>query len=101
MKFGVFLAFSGALLVTLAATPSARAQTPGPVVPFNLGDAVRAAEEARQPPLPQPAAVPVLPQVAEPQFTMKDKETLFVRSHRARRARSWRRGGGARHPRVL
>ena len=80
MKFGVFLAFSGALLVTLAATPSARAQAPGPVVPFNLGDAVRAAEEARQPPLPQPAAVPVLPQVAEPQFTMKDKETLFVRS---------------------
>ena len=27
-----------------------------------------------------PAAEPVLPQIAEPQFTMKDKETLFVRA---------------------
>ncbi len=80
MKYGAFLAYGGALLVTLGATPSSRAQTPGPVVPFNLGDAVRAAEEARRPPLPQPAAAPVLPQIAEPQFKMNDKETLFVRS---------------------
>lgn len=80
MKSGLFLAHGGALLLTLGALSPARAQTPGPIVPFNLGDAVRAAEEARQPPLPQPAAPLLLPQVAEPQFTMKDKETLFVRA---------------------
>jgi hemolysin activation/secretion protein len=80
MKFGAFLACCGALQVTLAATPLAHAQTVNPVVPFNLGAAVRAAEEARRPPLPQPAAALVLPQLVEPQLALKDKSTLFVSS---------------------
>ena len=80
MKFGHLLAYGGAFLVAAGAMTSARAQTAAPIVPFNLGDAVRSAEEARQPPLARPAAEPVLPQIAEPQFTMKDKETLFVRA---------------------
>jgi hemolysin activation/secretion protein len=80
MKFSTLFtssAAAGALLVT--ALP-VLAQTP-PVVPrFNIGDAVRQADEARQSaPQPSEAAVPVLPRLVEPPFTMKDKSTLLVR----------------------
>lgn len=80
MKLSTFLACgvaAGALLVT--ALP-VLAQTP-PVVPrFNIGDAVRQADEARQgAPQPVETAVPVLPRLVEPPFTLKDKSTLLVR----------------------
>jgi hemolysin activation/secretion protein len=54
---------------------SARAQTP----PYGLGDAVRAAEQARReaPPAERPAVA--LPQSAEPRFEMAANEKLFVR----------------------
>lgn len=78
MKSGTLIACCGALPILIASASGSRAQSP-PVIPFNLGDAVRAAEAARQPPLTPPAAEPVLPQIAEPQFVIKDKETLFVR----------------------
>ncbi|ACK51587.1 Polypeptide-transport-associated domain protein ShlB-type [Methylocella silvestris BL2] len=80
MKLRTFLVGCGALEAMLAGAFPARAQTPAPIVPFNIGDAVRESEQSRRPPLPAPAAAPVLPQLVEPQFTMKDKETLFVRS---------------------
>lgn len=80
MRHGAVAACFGALEITLAVASPARAQSAGPVIPFNLGAAVRESEEVRQPPLRRPAAVPVLPQVAEPQFAIKDHETLFVRS---------------------
>lgn len=54
----------------------ARAQS---VLPFNIGDAVRQSQDSQVPPLQQPAPTPVLPQLVEPQFTLKDKETLRVR----------------------
>jgi hemolysin activation/secretion protein len=84
MKLTTFGAGYAALLATLAATPlaltsQALAQTAVPVLPYNLGDAVRDAEAARRAPLPRAAAEPVLPQLVEPQLTIKDNETLFVR----------------------
>jgi hemolysin activation/secretion protein len=79
MKFGTFIACCGALQATLAATALALAQSANPVLPYNIGDAVQQAEQSRRAPLPRAAAAPVLPQLVEPQFTLKDKETLFVR----------------------
>jgi hemolysin activation/secretion protein len=79
MKFERYLACCGALQATLAATPFAWAQT-APAVPFNIGSALRQSEEAQKPPLPGALAVPVLPRLVEPQLTLKDHETLYIRS---------------------
>jgi len=80
MKFGTFIACCGALQAILAAAPPALAQNAAPVLPYNIGDAVRGADEARRgAPATRPAGVPVLPQLVEPQFTLNDNETLFVR----------------------
>ncbi|PWB82832.1 MAG: ShlB/FhaC/HecB family hemolysin secretion/activation protein [Methylocystaceae bacterium] len=76
MNFRVFIASCGALQATMLAAPSASAQS---VPPYNIGDAVRQAEESRQAPPARPAAAPVLPRLAEPQLTLADKETLLVR----------------------
>jgi hemolysin activation/secretion protein len=56
------------------------AQSAPVVLPYNIGDAVRQGEEAHRLPLPHATAAPALPQLIEPQLTLKDKETLFVRS---------------------
>jgi hemolysin activation/secretion protein len=81
MRFGTFIVCCGAWPATLALAPFAQAQTAVPVLPYNAGAASRQAEETQQQvPVPQPAAVPVLPHLADPLFTIKDKETLFVRS---------------------
>lgn len=80
MKFRTLLASCGAFQATLAATPLALAQSAVPVLPYNIGDAVRQAEDSRQAPPPRATAAPVLPQLVEPRFTLDGKETLFVRS---------------------
>ncbi len=81
MKFGVFIACCGGLPLLLSATSGSLAQTATPAPPpYGIGDAVRETDEARRPPLPRPNAVPVLPRLAEPQFTLKDQSTMFVRS---------------------
>jgi hemolysin activation/secretion protein len=75
VRRGVFpTVLATATLATLA--PVALAQP----VPYNIGDAVRQTEESRRAPLPRPAAVPVLPQLTEPQLKLGDKQTLLVRS---------------------
>ena len=49
-------------------------------LPFNIGDAVRDAQQSqRAAPVPQPAAPLVLPKLAEPQLVLADKATLNVR----------------------
>jgi hemolysin activation/secretion protein len=79
MKYGALIACCGALQM-LAALQQAQAQSVAPILPYNIGDAVRDAEAARRAPLPRAEAAPVLPQLAEPQLALKDQETLFVRS---------------------
>lgn len=72
-----------ALFAALAATTSLTAPQAfaEPVLPYNIGDAVRDAEQSRRSaPLPRTTAAPVLPQLADPPLTLDDKETLFVRS---------------------
>jgi hemolysin activation/secretion protein len=80
MKLSTFLTFGIAAGALSTATLPALGQTP-PVVPqYNIGDAVRQADEARQAaPQSREAAVPVLPRLVEPPFTLKDKSTLLVR----------------------
>ncbi|WP_026607495.1 ShlB/FhaC/HecB family hemolysin secretion/activation protein [Methylocapsa acidiphila] len=80
MKYGTFIACCGAFQAALFTAPQAIAQVATPVLPYNLGDAVRDADAARRAPLPPPQAQPVLPQVSEPRLVIKDHETLFVRS---------------------
>ena len=92
MKFDRLFACRGALHATLVATPFATsvamsiatsvawAQTPPPVVPFNIGGALRQSQEAQKPPVQNAPAAPVLPRLVEPQLALKDHETLFVRS---------------------
>lgn len=49
-------------------------------IPFNIGDAVRDAQQSQQAaPQPQQAAPLVLPKLAEPQLVLPDKSTLHVR----------------------
>lgn len=49
-------------------------------LPFNIGDAVRDAQQSQQAaPQPQPARLLVLPKLAEPQLMLPDKTTLHVR----------------------
>ena len=80
MKLNAFLASGAAAGALFATALPALAQSP-PVVPqYNIGDAVRQADEARQAAPPsREAAVPVLPRLVEPPFTLKDKSTLLVR----------------------
>jgi hemolysin activation/secretion protein len=80
MKLNAFLASGAAAGALFATALPVLAQTP-PVVPqYNIGDAVRQADEARQAAPPsREAAVPVLPRLVEPPFTLKDKSTLLVR----------------------
>lgn len=79
MKFGVWIVCCGALPASLAVSGPVLAQGAPPSLPFGIGDAVRESEESRKPPVPRPAATPVLPQLVEPQLTLADKETLLVR----------------------
>lgn len=80
MKFVPFVARYGTLSLMLATSSFASAQTPIPTIPYNLGDAVRAAEAAQADPLPSTAGEPTLPLPIEPQLTLDDNETLLVRS---------------------
>ncbi len=74
----LLLSCAAAQVLTLAAPQAFAQSAPTPVLPYNIGDAVRQAEEARPAP-PRQAATPVLPQIAEPRFTLASKETLFVK----------------------
>lgn len=71
----------GTLMATaavLALAPAAPAQAQQ--LPFNIGTAVRSTEQAQQAaPQVRPSRPLVLPQLAEPQFTLPGKETLHVR----------------------
>lgn len=79
MKLSTLLS-SGAAIGTLLATAfPALAQTP-PVPQYNIGDAVREADQARRAAPVPTTATPILPRLVEPQFTLKDKSTMFVRS---------------------
>jgi hemolysin activation/secretion protein len=80
MKLRAFLTCCVALQATVAAISLAWAQSAPPNVPFGIGDAVRESNESRRAPLPRAPAALVLPHLVEPQFMLKDKETLFVRS---------------------
>lgn len=75
MKVHVLAAVGSIILATIA-VDQARAQAP---LPYNIGDAVRSGEQTRRQTLPGSPPTLVLPRLAEPQFTMKDKETLLVR----------------------
>ncbi|MBU3890753.1 ShlB/FhaC/HecB family hemolysin secretion/activation protein [Methylosinus sporium] len=78
MNFRCLLLSCVAAPALLLAAPQAFAQSaPTPILPYNIGDAVRQAEEAR--PAPPRQSAPTLPQIAEPRFTLASKETLFVK----------------------
>ncbi len=80
MKSSIIIASCGALPLLLGVTALSSAQTP-PVVPaYGIGNAVQQANEARREAPARQAGVPVLPQLNEPLFTIKDKSTLFIRS---------------------
>jgi hemolysin activation/secretion protein len=80
VKFSALVARGSVIPILLAATSAALAQTTQPVVPqYNIGDAVRQADEARRAAPPSPTGAPVLPRLVEPQLTLADKSTLFVR----------------------
>lgn len=74
----LWLVASGDLFISQAQAAPAGVPLP-PQLPYNAGQAARQAEMADQPPLPPPAAVPVLPRVVEPELELPDKETLMVR----------------------
>jgi hemolysin activation/secretion protein len=80
MKFVTFIASCGGLPAMLAAVPLAQAQTATPSLPYNIGNAVQQADEARRSAPPPVTGVPVLPELREPLFVIKDKSTLFVRT---------------------
>ncbi|MFG1417361.1 ShlB/FhaC/HecB family hemolysin secretion/activation protein [Xanthobacter sp. V0B-10] len=69
----------------LAATVAAAALAPaatahGQQLPFNIGAAVRATEQAQEAaPQVRPSQPLVLPQLAEPQFTFDNRQTLRIR----------------------
>jgi hemolysin activation/secretion protein len=82
MKFGTFIACCGLVPAGLVSIQTARAQSM-PTPNYNIGDAVRQADETRRGnPVPRSTSEPVLPQLVEPPFTLKDKTTLFVRAFR-------------------
>ncbi|MCK9917105.1 hypothetical protein MXD81_48995 [Microbacteriaceae bacterium K1510] len=80
MKCRVSAALGSALLASVSVT-TVWAQTP-PQIPYGIGDALRSGEQTRRQAPTPPSAVPVLPRLVEPQFTLKDKETLLVRQFR-------------------
>lgn len=62
---------------TLVGSSAVLAQT----LPYNIGDAVRQADESRRAaPQPRIGTGPVLPTLVDPPFMLKDKEKLLVRS---------------------
>lgn len=80
MMFRSMAASRAALLCALSMTaPSALAQSV-PTPSYNIGSAVREAEESRQAPPPAATTAPVLPQLVEPKFTLSGKESLVIRS---------------------
>lgn len=79
MSYRRITASRGALLAAVTLAPAALAQSV-PILPYNIGAAVREADDARRAPPPSSAAAPVLPQLVEPKFTLAGKETLLVRS---------------------
>lgn len=67
-----------ATLAAAALAPAATAQ--GQQLPFNIGAAVRATEQAQEAaPQVRPSQPLVLPQLTEPQFTFDDRQTLRIR----------------------
>jgi len=80
MRLGRYFVGCGVASLCLAITPLARAQTvAAPSLPYNAGNAQQEADALRRS-LPQrPTARPALPQLAEPQFTLADKELLLVK----------------------
>ena len=78
MRLPAIAAVGGAFVAAVAATQAA-AQAPAPQLPYGIGNAVREGEQTRRQALPGSSSVPVLPRLAEPQFTLKDKEALLVR----------------------
>ncbi|WP_348625826.1 POTRA domain-containing protein [Methylosinus sp. LW3] len=78
MYFRPLLLSCAAAPALFLAAPRAFAQTaPTPMLPYNIGDAVRQAVESR--PIAPRTSAPVLPQLAEPRFTLASKETLLVK----------------------
>jgi hemolysin activation/secretion protein len=69
----------GSAVLAMAVANQAKAQTAPPQLPYGIGNAVREGEQTRRQPLPGSPAVPALPHLLEPQFTLKDKETMLVR----------------------
>lgn len=77
MKLRLVVSCCAVLQASLLASTAVRAQTAPPV---GIGDAVRQSEQTRRAaPSLRPSGTPVLPRLVEPQFTLKDKDTLFVR----------------------
>jgi hemolysin activation/secretion protein len=79
MKIGPFSVRICMLPAVFAIAPLASAWAAPPVVPYGIGNAVQNAEQARRAAPKPPHGTPVLPQLVEPQFTLKGKETLLVR----------------------
>lgn len=83
MTFGeliVRLRFVSALAAGAAMVESSAALAQSSL-PYNIGDAVRQSDESRRAaPSPGIGSGPVLPQLVDPPFTLKDKERLLVRS---------------------
>lgn len=75
MKFRIVVACCGVSLAALTTAFDASAQS----LPYNIGDAVRQAEQSRQAQPPRSEAAPALPQLVEPRLKMSEKEKLFVR----------------------
>lgn len=81
MKARTLLLARSAAPALMLAAPGAFAQSaPVPAPPYNIGDAVRQADEARRAEPPRAAVAPVLPQLVEPRLILSAKETLFVRA---------------------
>ncbi len=81
MQFRVIIAYYAGIQATLAATSSAFAQVPqAPLIGAipDAGTALQSAEAARHPGLPRTTPVLVLPRLVDQQFTLHDKETIFI-----------------------
>ncbi len=72
-KYGFLLLCCGVAQTGFAALSGASAQTV-PSVPYGIGNAVQSTEQARHAAPQAPQGTIVLPQLAEPQFTLKDKK---------------------------
>jgi len=85
MMLGRFVIGYDARVLSLAITPillssSVIAQSaPTPTLPYGAGNAQQEADTLRRSLQQRPTVRPALPQLAEPQFTLADKETLLVK----------------------